>query len=161
MIFAMFVGEVIGLRKEGGIVNTITELPKRLTIKKIILATRRRWSWKVFLVLAALILPASFAILPYAIHLQNAFSETDTVSAMGILVINTLLNLLIISLANWLALANRIELDLSSGWARRNPLYRFRTITAIAWIAAVAFVLTILFLQRSLRLMNAMFELGI
>lgn len=151
--------------------NTMTVLPKRLTIKKIILATRRRWSWKVFLVLAALIFPASFAILPYAIHLQNAFSETDIVTTMGwgVLVINTLVNsLLIVSLGGiGLVLANRIGLGLPfiEGWARRVPvLYRFRTIIAIAWVAAVAFVLTILFLQKIVfgPPMNAMFEeLGI
>ena len=40
-------------------------------MKKIILATKRHWNWKVFFVLVVLIIPASFAILPYAIHLQN------------------------------------------------------------------------------------------
>ena len=151
--------------------NIIKVLQKRLKINKIILATKRRWSWKIFLVLAALIFPASFAILPYAIHLQNSFSETDSVSTMGweVLVVNTLVNsLLIISLGGiGLALANRIGLGLPfiEGWARRDPvLYRFRTIIAIAWVAAVAFVLTILFLQKVVfgPPMNAMFEeLGI
>jgi hypothetical protein len=35
-------------------------------MKKIILATKRRWNWKVFLVLVGLIVPAAFAILPYS-----------------------------------------------------------------------------------------------
>lgn len=46
-------------------------------MKKIILATKRRWNWKVFLVLVGLIVPAAFAILPYSIHLQNAYNQQD------------------------------------------------------------------------------------
>ena len=124
-------------------------------MKRLILAAKRRWNWKVFLVLVGLIIPAAFAILPYSIHLQNAYNQQDITTRFGweIIVINTLVNsLLIISLGGiGLALANRIGLGLPfiEGWARRDPvLYRFRTIIAIAWVAAVAFVLTILFLQK-------------
>jgi hypothetical protein len=37
----------------------------------IVLATKRRWNWKVFFVLVGLIIPAMFAIWPYTSHQQN------------------------------------------------------------------------------------------
>ena len=40
-------------------------------MKKIVLATKRHWNWKVFFVLVGLIIAASFAIVPYSLHLQN------------------------------------------------------------------------------------------
>lgn len=40
-------------------------------MNKIVLATKRRWNWKVFLVLIGLLVPAGFAILPFALHIQS------------------------------------------------------------------------------------------
>ena len=37
-------------------------------MNKIVLPTKRRWNWKVFFILVGLIIPASFAILPYALN---------------------------------------------------------------------------------------------
>lgn len=140
-------------------------------MKKILLATKRRWNWKVFLVLVGLIVPAAFAILPYSIHLQNAYNQQDITTRFGweIIVINTMVNsLLIVILGGFgLALANRIGLGMPfvEGWVKREPVpSRFRNVTAIAWITAVGFVLLILFLQGMVfgPPMKAMFgELGI
>jgi hypothetical protein len=140
-------------------------------MKKIILATKRRWNWKVFLVLVGLIVPAAFAILPYSIHLQNAYNGQDITTRFGweIIVINTLVNSLLIVILGGLglALANRIGLGMPfvEGWVKREPVpHRFRSVTAIAWITAVGFVLVILFLQGFVfgPPMKAMFEeLGI
>jgi hypothetical protein len=140
-------------------------------MKKIILATKRRWNWKVFLVLVGLIIPAAFAILPYSIHLQNAYNQQDITTRLGweIIVINTLVNSLLIVILGGigLVLANRIGLGMPfvEGWVKREPVpSRFRTVTAIAWITAVGFVLLILFLQTVVfgPPMKAMFdELGI
>lgn len=41
-------------------------------MKKIILATKGRWNWKVFLVHVGLTIPTAFAILPFAISRQHA-----------------------------------------------------------------------------------------
>jgi hypothetical protein len=140
-------------------------------MKKIILATKRRWNWKVFLVLAGLIIPAAFAILPYSIHLQNATSQQGftSKSVWEITLINTLLNSLLIVILGGigLALANRIGLGMPfvERWIKRETVpSRFRNGVAIAWITAVAFVLLILFLQTVVfgPPMKAMFdELGI
>ncbi len=136
-------------------------------MKRIVLSTKRPWNWKVFLVLVGMVLPASFAILPYSLHLQNAFNETrvSPVVAWEVIVVNTLINgLLIVALGGiGLALANRIGLGLPfvEGRARGETVpHRFRSITAIAWIMAVVFVLTILFLQTAVfgLPMKAMFE---
>jgi len=140
-------------------------------MKKIILATKRRWNWKVFLVLVGLIVPAAFAILPYSIHLQNAYNQQEITTRFGweIIVINTLVNSLLIVILGGigLALANRIGLGMPfvEGWVKREPIpSRFRNVTAIAWITAVGFVLLTLFLQSMVfgSPMKAMFdELGI
>jgi hypothetical protein len=139
-------------------------------MKKIILATKRRWNWKVFLVLVGLIVPAAFAILPYSIHLQNATNQQGIKPESGweIIVINTLVNSLLIVILGGigLALANRIGLGMPfvEGLVKREPVSHFRNATAIAWITAVGFVLLILFLQSMVfgPPMKAMFgELGI
>ena len=115
-------------------------------MKRIILKTKRNWNWKVFLVLVGMIIPATFAILPYAIHLQNLSFGWD------ILLLDRLIYILLYSVLGGvgLALANRIGLGMPfvEGWARREPIwFRFRTIVAIAWIAAVGLNLLSLFLH--------------
>ena len=132
-------------------------------MNKIVLATKRRWNWKVFFVLVGLIIPAMFAILPYTLHQQNVTYGWDT------LVIDRLINILLFSLAGGigLALANRIGLGLPfvEGWARREPVrHRFHNIVAIAWITAVGLNLLSLFLHSVVfdPPLNAMLEkLGI
>jgi Type II CAAX prenyl endopeptidase Rce1-like len=116
-------------------------------MKKIVLATRRHWNWKVFFVLVCLIIPAAFVILPYALHQQNVSF------GLGILVLDRLINsILPVTVLGvlGLALANRIGLGLPfvEGWARREPVsYRFRNIVAIAWIMAVGLNLLSLLLH--------------
>src|SRR5690349_6257827 len=116
-------------------------------MKKIVLATKRRWDWKVFFVLVGLIIPATFAILPYALNLQKVSF------AWEILVLDRLVNsILPISVVGGigLVLANRIGLGMPfvEGRVKRKPIpYRFRNIAAIAWITAVALVLSSVFLH--------------
>ena len=116
-------------------------------MRKIVLATKRRWNWKVFFLLVSLIVPASFAIVPYAIHQQNVSFGWE------MLVLDRLINsILPISLlgAIGLLLANRIGLGMpfTEAWVKREPVsYSFRGITAIAWISAVILVLLALFLH--------------
>jgi hypothetical protein len=116
-------------------------------MKKIILATKRHWDWKVFFVLVALIIPASFAILPYAIHMQNVSFGWE------MLVLDRLVNsILPLSLLGGigLVLANRVGLGMPfiEAWVKRESgSYGFRQITALAWISAVVLVLLALFLH--------------
>jgi hypothetical protein len=124
-------------------------------MNKIVLASKRRWNWKVFFVLVGLIIPATFAILPYLLNLQATYSETGVNASLGwnILVLDRLINALtIILLAGiGLALANRIGLGVPfvEAWTKREPIpYRFRNIIAIAWIGAVALVLSSIFLHN-------------
>ena len=123
-------------------------------MKKIVLETRRRWNWKVFLVLAGLVILAAFAILPYSLHLLNVYSDTDaSVPGWGIIVRNALVNGLLVGVLGGigLALANRIGLGLPfvEGWVKREPVpFRFRSTVAIGWIAAVGSATAILFLQN-------------
>jgi len=123
-------------------------------MKKIVLAAKRPWNWKVFLVLVGLIIPAAFAILPFALNLQNAYSDTDVTVSLGweTILLDRLVNILLIVVLGGigLALANRIGLGMPfvEGWIKREPVpHRFRSATAIAWITAVGVVLLILFLQ--------------
>ena len=115
-------------------------------MKKIILATKRPWNWKVFFVLVGLIIPATFAILPYALNLQNVSFGWD------VLLIDRLVYILLYSVLGGigLLLVNRLGLGMLfvEAWARREPApYRFRNIVAIAWIAAVLLVLLSVFLH--------------
>jgi hypothetical protein len=123
-------------------------------MNKIILATERRWNWKVFLVLVALTDPATFAILPYLINFQKTYSETDVNASLGwdILVLDRLINSLLFAVLGGmgLLLANRIGLGMPFVEARvnREPVpYRFRNIVATAWITAVVVVLLDMFLH--------------
>ena len=115
-------------------------------MKKILLATKRRWNWKVFFVLVGLITPASFAIWPYTLHLQQISIGWDS------LLIDSLINILLFSLLGGLGLmlANRIGLGMPfiEAWAKREPAPdRFRNVVATTWIVAVVLVLLSLFLH--------------
>jgi len=116
-------------------------------MRKIVLATKRHWNWKVFFVLVGLIIPASFAILPYALNQQNISFGWET------LVLDRLVNsILPISLLGGIGfvLANRIGLGMPfvEAWFKREPIaYRFRQVTAIAWISAVVLFVLAIFLH--------------
>ncbi len=116
-------------------------------MNQIVLATKRHWNWNVFFVLVGLIIPASFAILPYALNHQNVSFGWET------LVLDRLVNsILPVGLLGGigLVLANRIGLGMPfvEAWVTREPIaYRFRQITAIAWITAVVLVLIAMFLH--------------
>ena len=116
-------------------------------MNKIVLPTKHRWNWKVFFVLIGLIIPASFAILPYALNQQNLSLEWETLVLDRL--INSILPLVLLG-GIGLALANRIGLGIPfvESWTKREPsLYRPRDIVAIAWITAVALVLSSIFLH--------------
>ena len=115
-------------------------------MKKIVLATKRHWNWKVFFVLVGLIIPATFAILPYSLNLQNVTFGWE------ILVLDRFVFILLYSILGGigLILTNRIGLGmpLVEAWTKREPVsYRFRNIVAIAWITAVVLVLLSVFLH--------------
>ena len=123
-------------------------------MNKITLATKRPWNWKVFLVLVALTIPATFAILPYLINFQKTYSEIDINASLGwdILVLDRLINSLLFALIGGIGLliANRIGLGMPfvERWVTRETTeYRFRHIVAVAWIAAVVLVLLSMFLH--------------
>lgn len=124
-------------------------------MNKFMLATKRPWNWQVFLVLAGLTIPATFAILPYLLHLQTTYGETEGSASLGweILVLDRLINALVILLLGGigLGLANRVGIGMPflEKWMNREPSpYRFRSTVAIAWIMAVALVLSSIFLHN-------------
>jgi hypothetical protein len=120
-----------------------------MKMNKIVLATKRRWNWRVFFLLVGLLIPAMFAILPYSLNRQNISLGWD------ILLLDRLIYILLYSILGGigLALANRIGLGmpLVEEWVKREPIiYRFRSVLATAWIAAVALVLSSLFLHAAI-----------
>jgi len=123
-------------------------------MKKIVLATRRPWNWRVFLVLVGLVIPAAYAILPFSVHQLNTYSEGGAnTPGWEVLVVNALINSLIISILGGIGLliANRVGLGLPYVEGRvkgESVPYRFRSVVAIAWMAGVGFVLAILILQN-------------
>jgi hypothetical protein len=115
-------------------------------MNKIVLTTRRRWNWKVFLVLVGLIIPATFAIWPYTSYQQNLSLGWD------LLLIDRLINILLLSVLGGigLLLANRIGLGMPfvERWTKREPMpCQFHNIVAIALIAAVILVVLSMFLH--------------
>ena len=115
-------------------------------MKKIMLATKRHWSWKLFFVLFSLIIPVTFAILPYSLNQQNVSLGWD------ILVLDRLIYILLFSVLGGigLVLANRIGLGLPflERWIKHELVsYRFRNMVAIAWITSVVLALLSLFLH--------------
>src|SRR5512135_409968 len=117
-------------------------------MQNILLVTKRKWNWKVFLVLLGLIIPAGFAILPFEVSRQRAYTGTDLIASLGwgTIVLDRWINALLIAAAGaiGLVLGNRIGLGMPfvEGWIRRVSVpYRFRDIIAVAWITAVALVL--------------------
>ncbi|MFN2236479.1 MAG: ATP-binding cassette domain-containing protein, partial [Anaerolineales bacterium] len=123
-------------------------------MRKILLTTKRPWSWKVFLILVGLIILAAFAILPYSLHLLNTFSETNNdFPGWGIILRNTLINAMAVGFLGGigLVLANRIGLGLPflEGWVKREPVpYRFINIVAIGWMAAFCMAFSTILLQN-------------
>jgi hypothetical protein len=112
----------------------------------IVLATKRRWNWKVFFVLVGLIIPATFAIWPYISHQQNISLGWEVV--VGDRLINILLYSVLggvgLLLANWIGLG----MPFVEGWAKREPMpYRLREIVAIALIVAVILLVLSMFLH--------------
>src|SRR5512143_224674 len=148
-----------------------TALAMDANMQSILLLTKRKWSWRVFLVLLGLIIPAVFAILPFEISRQRTYTGTDLIASLGwgTIVLDRLINILLIALlgAVGLVLANRIGLGLPfvEGWIRHEPIaYRFQTIVATAWITAVLLELSSLFARTFVidPPMNSLFEqLGI
>jgi len=123
-------------------------------MKRIVLATKRPWNWKVFLVLAGLIIPAALAIVPFSLHQLNVYNETGA-NAPGweTLAVNNLINGLIICVLGGVGLliANRIGLGLPfvESWVKRKSVpYRFRGAVAVGWIAGVGFALAYLIMQN-------------
>lgn len=123
-------------------------------MKKIFLATRRPWNWKVFLVLIGLVIPAAYAILPFSVHQLNAYSEGGA-NAPGweVLLVNALINGLIISVLGGIGLliANRIGIGMPfvEGWVKgKRVSVRFRNVVAIAWIVGVGIAIAYLILQK-------------
>lgn len=105
-------------------------------MKKIVLATKRHWNWKLLFVLVGLIIPATVAILPNTINVQNVSLGWET------LVVDRLANILLISVLGGvgLLLANRIGIGMPfvEAWLKRE---------AIAWISAVTLVVLAIFLH--------------
>ncbi len=123
-------------------------------MKKIFLATKRPWNWKLFFFLLILIIMAAFAILPYSIHLINTYSETSAnAPGWGIIFRNAVVNALVVGVLGGIGLviANHIGFGMPfvEGWVKREPVScRFRGAVAFGLIAGVGFALAILILQH-------------
>jgi ABC-2 type transport system ATP-binding protein len=123
-------------------------------MSRIALETKRPWSWKTFLVLVGLIVPAAFAIVPFSVHQLIAYGSVGAdVPGWRDVVVAALVNGLIVSVLGGIGLlvANRIGLGMPfvEGLVKRKPVPScFQSAVAIAWIAAVGFVSSYLFLQN-------------
>lgn len=111
----------------------------------IVLPTKRAFSWKTFLFIVAIMIPASFAVLPYSLTLQ---STTVPAEDWPILVLVTLLNVLIYSVPTGIGLflAGRIGLGLPfvEGWLKKESIRdRFRGVLLLSVIVGAAAALIV------------------
>lgn len=118
-------------------------------MNEISLPTKRPFSWKVFLFVLALIVPATFAVLPYALTVQSVTLEADK---LPLVIIGTLVNALIYGVLAGIGLflAGRIGLGLPfiEGWLKKEPLWdRFRDTLVLSVIVGVVASLIILALS--------------
>ena len=120
-------------------------------MKRIFLSTKRLYNWKLFWVLLGLNVPAAFALIPFALNLQNAFSETATSAAPGweAMVLDRIVVLALIAVLGGigLALSNRIGLGMPfvESWVRREPPpRRFRGIVAVGALVGIGCAVLIL-----------------
>lgn len=92
-------------------------------MQTIVLPTKRPYSWKALLIILAFLIPATYAVLPYALTLQNATSE---VPDLPILLIGTLMNAIIYGIlaSIGLFLAGQIGLGLPfvESWLKKEPI---------------------------------------
>jgi len=116
----------------------------------ISLPTKRPFSWKVFWFILALLIPATFASLPYALTLQSATLQANEWPSV---VIGTLVNGLIYGVLAGIGLflAGRIGLGLPfvEGWLRKERTgYRFQKVLVISVVIGVAVGLILLGIGR-------------
>jgi ABC-2 type transport system ATP-binding protein len=124
-----------------------------MQMEKIILQTRRPWNWKVFLVLAGLVIPAVFALVPFTFYQLNTYSETGAIAVgwqalMGDALINAVITILLGGIG--LVLANRIGLGMPyvEGWARHKPVHlNIRSALSISWIAGAGIAIVVLIFE--------------
>ncbi len=126
-----------------------------------IITVKRRWSWKVYFVLAGLNILAILAYKVYRTALPSASTSSDWSSYIVLILEYVGCSTI------GLFLANRIGLGLPfvGGWGKREPIpMSFRKVIAIAWLAGIALgvllmVLSLVVFEPS---MQAMFQqLGI
>ncbi len=116
----------------------------------ISLPTKRPFSWKVFLFVLALLVPATFAVLPYALTLRSATLQADE---LPLVVIGTLANALIYSVLAGIGLflAGRIGLGLPFVECRlrkERTGYRFRRVLVISIVIGSVVSLILLGIGR-------------
>jgi hypothetical protein len=125
----------------------------------ISLATKRRWNWKVLLVLVGLVIPAALA--------QLAAQGLRLSGAILVTVGQNMVIYVLLPAAIGLLLGNRIGLGMPfvESWARHEPdSHRFRYVAALSVIAGIAVALLYQFMEFAVfrAPMNSMFaELGI
>jgi hypothetical protein len=122
-------------------------------MNKNTLATKRPWNWKVFIILAGLIILAAFAIVPYSLHLIHAYGTPgDPGPEWGTVVRNALINSLIVILIGGLGLliSNRIGIGLPfmEGWVGgKSSKFSFYSMLAVSMITGCCLAGTYLILQ--------------
>lgn len=118
-----------------------------------LLAPKRPWNWKVFIVLAGLIILASFAIVPYSLHNLQAYDHTGAPAPTWIsVVVMGLLNGLIVIVIGGIGLliSNRIGtgLPLLESWIKREPKkISLRKLLAVGLLAGTGIAASYYLLQ--------------
>ncbi len=114
-----------------------------------ILQTKRRWSWKVVLVLVALNILAASAVELYHIFQQNVPASPEWGTIWMAVLQRSGLSIIYVTIG--LFLANRIGLGLPivEGWVKHESVtLNLRRITAISWIVGVVIGFSLLFLAN-------------
>jgi hypothetical protein len=136
-------------------IESATKLPVSITCgEKLDVTTttsnqKRPFSWKVFLFVMALIVPASYAIIPFTLTLTSTTLEPDQ---LPLVIVGTVVDALITGALAWvgLLLAPRVGLGLPfiEGWLEKKPSRnRLRATLAVSAGVGVAVSLVIIVLD--------------
>jgi membrane protease YdiL (CAAX protease family) len=126
------------------------QMQKKVSMDTISLPTKRPFSWKTFLFIAAVLVPARFALLPYSMTLQSITPEPGDwpniiISNLPVIVISWLVG------GIGLLLASRIGLGLPfiEGWLKKEPIWdRVGKVVIISVIVGVVFAIVAMGLAR-------------
>lgn len=119
-------------------------------MKEISLPTKRPFNWKALLFLAALIIPATYAIIPFAFTLQSIALPKEALPRILIFtLVDVLISVVLAGIGLFLACRIGLGLPFIEGWLRKEKVWSlFRRVLVTSIIVGIVISLIILIVNR-------------